>query len=88
MKNFLVFIKTNLKNIVLLAIIGYQKTFSFDHGPLARIFPFLGCCFYPSCSQYTYEAVDKYGIFKGCWLGLKRVIRCNPLSKGGHDPLL
>lgn len=45
------------------------------------------CRFVPSCSEYTYEAVDKYGTIKGLWLGLKRVVRCNPWSKGGVDLL-
>jgi len=76
-----------IKTAVLLAIIFYQKTFSFDHGPLAKIFPFWGCRYYPSCSQYTYQAVEKYGVIKGVWLGLKRIIRCNPWNQGGHDPL-
>ncbi|MDQ7020604.1 MAG: membrane protein insertion efficiency factor YidD [Candidatus Dojkabacteria bacterium] len=48
----------------------------------------LGACIhYPSCSEYTYEAIDKYGIIKGSYLGGKRVLRCNPLSKGGYDPV-
>jgi len=81
------FLQQQFKTAVLLGIHFYQKTFSFDHGPLAKLFSFWGCRFYPSCSQYTYEAIDKYGIFKGCWLGLKRVVRCHPLSKGGHDPV-
>lgn len=77
-----------VKMAALFSIQFYQKTLSFDHGPLSRVFPFFGCRFHPSCSQYTYEAIDKYGVFKGSWLGLKRVLRCTPLSKGGHDPLL
>lgn len=79
--------QTILKIAVLMAINIYQKTLSIDHGPLAKFFPFLGCRFYPSCSQYTHEAVSKYGVAKGCWLGFKRVIRCTPLSEGGHDPV-
>ena len=75
------------KRAALSAIILYQKTLSFDHGPLARFFPFLGCRFYPTCSQYTHQAINKYGLLKGCWLGLKRILRCTPLSKGGYDPL-
>jgi len=71
----------------LMAIRVYQKTLSFDHSPLAKIFPFWGCKFYPSCSEYTYQAINKYGIAKGAWLGLKRLVRCHPLAKGGHDPL-
>lgn len=79
--------KNLIKIAVLMAINIYQRTLSLDHGPLAKIFPFLGCRFYPTCSQYTHEAVSKYGVTKGCWLGLKRVLRCTPLTKGGHDPV-
>lgn len=87
MKNFFKILIRQTRQIVLFAIIFYQKTLSFDHGPLAWFFPFMGCRFHPTCSQYTYQAVDKYGIIKGCWLGIKRVLRCTPFSKGGHDPL-
>lgn len=45
------------------------------------------CRFVPSCSEYTYQAVDKYGVIKGLYLGLKRVVRCNPWNKGGVDLL-
>lgn len=53
------------------------------------ISPSLGknCRFYPTCSEYTRQAVDKYGIIKGNLLGLFRIIRCNPFSKGGIDYL-
>ena len=81
-------IATTFQTAVLLGIKFYQKTFSFDHGPLAKIFPFWGCRFYPTCSQYTYQAVAKYGVIKGLWLGTKRIIRCNPWNQGGHDPLV
>jgi hypothetical protein len=80
-------IACQIKFMVLLVIRLYQKTLSFDHGPLARIFPFWGCRFHPSCSEYTYEAINKYGIVRGSWLGLKRLIRCHPFAKGGHDPV-
>lgn len=45
------------------------------------------CRFYPTCSEYTRQAIEKYGFVKGCWLGLKRICRCHPLNKGGYDPL-
>ena len=45
------------------------------------------CRFTPSCSQYTLEAVEKYGLIKGSWMGLKRIGRCHPFSPGGHDPV-
>lgn len=45
------------------------------------------CRFRPSCSEYTYQAVQKYGLLKGCWLGLKRISRCHPFHPGGDDPL-
>ena len=47
----------------------------------------LRCCrFYPSCSEYTKEAIEKYGVLKGSAKGLGRVLRCHPLSRGGYDP--
>ncbi|MFA5143191.1 MAG: membrane protein insertion efficiency factor YidD [Candidatus Omnitrophota bacterium] len=48
----------------------------------------LQCCrFYPSCSQYTIEAVERYGFLKGMLKGTKRILRCHPFSKGGYDPV-
>ena len=45
------------------------------------------CKFYPTCSEYTKQAIEKYGSIKGCILGIKRILKCNPFSKGGYDPL-
>ncbi len=45
------------------------------------------CRFYPTCSQYMRQAVLKYGVGKGLYLGIKRLLRCNPFCKGGYDPV-
>jgi putative membrane protein insertion efficiency factor len=45
------------------------------------------CRFTPTCSQYTCEAILRYGVFKGSWLFIKRIVRCNPFCKCGYDPV-
>ena len=45
------------------------------------------CKYHPSCSEYTKQAIEKYGVMKGIFIGIKRILRCNPFSKGGYDPL-
>ena len=47
----------------------------------------INCKFYPTCSDYTKQAIEKYGALKGAILGIYRILRCNPFSKGGYDPL-
>jgi len=69
----------SLKAIVLLLIKGYQKIIS-------PIMPGK-CRFYPTCSQYTFQAVEKYGVIKGIFLGTKRILKCHPFHPGGYDPL-
>jgi putative membrane protein insertion efficiency factor len=56
----------------------------------AAVSPFLppACRFEQTCSEYTGQAVNKYGALKGIWMGLKRLLRCQPFCKGGHDPVV
>jgi putative membrane protein insertion efficiency factor len=68
-----------MKKIALALIRLYQLTIS-------QVLP-PSCRFTPTCSQYTYEAISRFGIFKGVWLGMKRLSRCHPLHSGGYDPV-
>ena len=68
-----------MRKLALALIRLYQATIS-------KVLP-SSCRFSPTCSQYTYEAIIKYGVLKGIWLGTKRLARCNPLHEGGYDPI-
>ncbi len=68
-----------MKKIIILLIRFYQKFIS-------PLFP-PSCRFYPTCSNYTLEAVERFGVIKGLYLGFRRVLRCNPLNEGGYDPV-
>ncbi|MCL5959636.1 MAG: membrane protein insertion efficiency factor YidD [Chloroflexi bacterium] len=57
----------------------YQSTIS-------RILP-PSCRFYPSCSQYAVEAIDRYGALQGSWMAIRRILRCHPFHPGGYDPV-
>jgi len=65
----------------------YQKTISFDHGLLKIFYPHGFCRFTPTCSEYGSQAIAKYGVLKGGIMTSWRVLRCNPWSKGGNDPV-
>jgi putative membrane protein insertion efficiency factor len=68
-----------MRALALLLITAYQKLLS----------PMLprSCRFYPSCSEYAKQAIQKYGIVRGGWLALKRIARCHPGNPGGLDPV-
>lgn len=77
-----------MRKAVLKLIRLYQKT-AFFHSYFFRLFWISDrvCRFQPTCSEYTYQAVEKYGGVKGLFIGLKRIIRCHPWNKGGLDPV-
>jgi len=68
-----------MRRLALVLIAGYQRGIS----------PFLSvtCRYHPSCSEYMRQAIDRYGILKGSWMGFKRLARCHPLHVGGYDPV-
>lgn len=68
-----------MKKIFILLIRFYQKFIS-------PLFP-AKCRYYPTCSQYTLEAIQEYGVIKGTYLGIKRILRCHPFHEGGYDPV-
>ena len=68
-----------MRKLMILMIRGYQKFIS-------PLFP-PTCRFYPTCSVYFIQALEKYGVFKGCFLGIKRILKCHPFHPGGYDPL-
>jgi len=79
------------KKLILSIIKFYQRFFSPDRGIFGR---WVGCSlfglrkncrFYPSCSEYTYQSIEKYGIRKGLWSGIKRILKCHPWHLGGVD---
>ena len=76
-----------MNNLIVKIIELYQKTLSPDHSWLKRFYPYGYCRYYPTCSEYCKQAFKKYNIFKSLILCLWRLLRCNPLSKGGHDPV-
>ena len=72
-----------MKKALIFAIRFYKKYIS---GPLKKSFGG-GCRFTPTCSEYTIEALEKYGFLKGIYLGTKRLLRCHPFGGLGYDPV-
>ena len=71
--------KSTPQKVAITFIKSYQRFLS----------PILGsnCRFYPTCSCYAIEAIDRFGVIKGGWLASKRIVKCHPLNDGGEDPV-
>ena len=68
-----------MRGIVLALIRFYQRSISPGRG--------VSCRYQPTCSRYTYEAVERFGAARGTWMGLRRIVRCHPGRAGGYDPV-
>jgi len=68
-----------MKRVALSLIRYYQRAVSPAMPP--------SCRFIPTCSQYGYDAMEKYGVWRGGWMTIRRIMRCNPLNPGGYDPV-
>ncbi|AEM46392.1 UPF0161 protein yidD [Acidithiobacillus ferrivorans SS3] len=69
----------SVRHVAVVVVRGYQYVISPMFGPRCR--------FYPTCSEYACQAIERYGIAKGSWLGIKRISRCHPWHSGGVDPV-
>ena len=67
------------RKLLMWIIRGYQLCVSPMLGPRCR--------FYPSCSCYAHTAIERYGVLRGGWLGIRRLLRCHPFREGGYDPV-
>ena len=68
-----------MRRFLLWLIRGYRRFIS-------PLFP-PSCRFYPTCSQYAYTAIERFGVFKGCYLAARRLLKCHPFHEGGYDPV-
>ena len=71
--------RIKMKSILVYLIRFYQRFISPLKGQTCR--------FYPTCSEYSVQALKKYGVLKGSWKSIKRILRCHPFNPGGHDPV-
>ncbi len=76
-----------MKKLFLKLIRLYQNTLSPDHGLFSFLYSEGFCRFIPTCSEYTYNSIEKYGSLKGIIIGFYRINRCHPWAKGGFDPV-
>jgi putative membrane protein insertion efficiency factor len=77
-----------MKKLILSSIRLYQRYLNFEGVLFRQLFlTDKACRFNPTCSEYLYCAIDKYGTVKGLFLGFKRIIRCHPWNQGGFDPV-
>lgn len=67
-------------NVLLMGLVQGYRHF------ISPLFPPI-CRFYPTCSQYALDALDRFGTLEGSWLSLRRISRCHPLNPGGYDPV-
>ena len=72
-----------MKKLINILFKLYKKT-------LSPVFEYFGikCKYYPTCSEYSKQAIEKYGLIKGIFLSIKRILKCNPFSRGGYDPVI
>jgi uncharacterized protein len=68
-----------MRKVAVALIVMYQRVISPMLGP--------ACRYQPTCSEYAREAIERYGVARGGWLGMKRISRCHPFHKGGYDPV-
>ncbi len=68
-----------VRRVLLKLIRAYQLALSPLQGPRCRL--------YPSCSSYAHSAIERHGLGRGIWLGMRRILRCHPFAEGGYDPV-
>jgi len=86
-RNLLLFFNSYCQAFIIKILKIYQKTLSHDHGFFKFLYPYGRCRFVPTCSEYSIQAIQKYGTIKGMFKASWRILRCNPWNKGGYDPV-